>query len=56
VVNADANGYFAYGMPKAGWWGFTSQVLGERKMANPAGQMVPVEEGGVIWVKTIDMR
>jgi cobalt/nickel transport protein len=56
VVNADANGYFAYGMPKAGWWGFTSQVLGERKLPNPAGQIVPVEEGGVIWVKTIDMR
>jgi cobalt/nickel transport protein len=56
VIKSDANGYFSYAMPKAGWWGFAALVTGVRKMPNPAGQTVPVEEGGLIWVRTIDMR
>jgi cobalt/nickel transport protein len=56
VIKSDANGYFSYAMPKAGWWGFAALVTGVRKMPNPSGEQVPVEEGGLIWVKTIDMR
>ncbi len=56
VIQSDASGYFSYAMPKAGWWGFAALVTGVRKMPNPSGQIVPIEEGGLIWVKTIDMR
>jgi cobalt/nickel transport protein len=56
VVTADANGVFAYAMPKAGWWGFAALVDGEQPLANPDGQKVPVELGGLIWVKTVDMK
>ncbi|HEX3499202.1 MAG TPA: DUF4198 domain-containing protein [Stellaceae bacterium] len=56
VIKTDANGYFSYAMPKAGWWGFAAQQTGVRKMPNPSGEIVPVEEGGLIWVRTIDMR
>lgn len=56
VVKSDSTGYFAYAMPKAGWWGFSAIVTGVRKMQSPEGTEVPVEEGGLIWVKTMDMR
>jgi cobalt/nickel transport protein len=56
VIKSDANGYFSSTMPKAGWWGFAALVTGVRKMPGPTGEMVPVEEGGLIWVKTLDMR
>jgi cobalt/nickel transport protein len=56
VIKSDANGYFSYAMPKAGWWGFAALQTGVRKMANPSGETVNVEEGGLIWVRTIDMR
>jgi cobalt/nickel transport protein len=56
VIKSDANGYFSYAMPKAGWWGFAALQTGVRQMANPSGETVPVEEGGLIWVRTIDMR
>jgi cobalt/nickel transport protein len=56
VIKSDANGYFSYAMPKAGWWGFAALQTGVRQMQNPSGETVPVEEGGLIWVRTIDMR
>jgi cobalt/nickel transport protein len=56
VIKSDASGYFSYAMPKAGWWGFAALVTGVRKMPGPSGGQVPIEEGGLIWVKTIDMR
>jgi cobalt/nickel transport protein len=56
VIKSDANGYFSYAMPKAGWWGFAALQTGVRKMPNPSGETVDVEEGGLIWVRTIDMR
>ena len=56
VIKSDANGYFSYAMPKAGWWGFAALQTGVRQMPNPSGETVPVEEGGLIWVRTIDMR
>ncbi len=56
VIKADSSGVFSYSMPKAGWWGFAALVDGPEKMKNPAGRPVDVELGGVIWVKTVDMK
>jgi cobalt/nickel transport protein len=54
VIKADANGTFAYAMPKAGWWAFAALVDGP-KMRNPKGEMVDSELGGLIWVRCRDM-
>jgi cobalt/nickel transport protein len=56
LIKADSSGGFSYSMPKAGWWGFAALVDSEQKMKNPAGKLVSVELGGVIWVKTVDMK
>jgi cobalt/nickel transport protein len=56
VVKADAQGVFAYAMPRAGWWGFAALVEGDAPMKNPKGKDVPVELGGLIWVFTRDMK
>jgi cobalt/nickel transport protein len=56
VVKADANGVFSYAMPRAGWWGFAALVESEQKMKGPDGSMAPVETGGLIWVKAVDMK
>jgi len=56
IIKADANGVFSYAMPKAGWWGFAALCESEKKMKNPKGELVPVELGGLIWVKTVDMK
>lgn len=56
VVRADANGVFAYAMPRAGWWGFAALLDGATPMRNPEGREVPVELGGLLWVRTRDMR
>jgi cobalt/nickel transport protein len=55
VVKADANGTFAYAMPRAGWWGFAALVAADAPMTAPTGASVPVEEGGLIWVNVQDM-
>jgi len=55
VIRADANGVFAYAMPRAGWWGFAALVEGDQKMKSPKGDMVPVELGGLMWVRVQDM-
>ncbi len=52
VVKADANGVFAFAMPRSGWWGFAALLEAEETMANPDGEQVPVEEGALIWVHT----
>ncbi|WP_321334946.1 DUF4198 domain-containing protein [Breoghania sp.] len=54
VIMADANGTFSYAMPHAGWWGFAALVTGEASMTAPDGKAVPVEEGGLIWVRAQD--
>jgi cobalt/nickel transport protein len=51
VLKADAQGVFCYGLPVAGWWGFAALSEGEEKLVNPAGQPVPVELGGLLWVR-----
>jgi cobalt/nickel transport protein len=43
-------------MPRAGWWGFAALVDGDKQMRNLDGRMVDVELGGLIWVKTVDMK
>jgi cobalt/nickel transport protein len=55
VIKADAQGVFSYAMPRAGWWGFAALIDAESPQKNPDGQLVPVELGGLIWVKTRDM-
>jgi cobalt/nickel transport protein len=56
VVKADSQGQFSYAMPKAGWWGFAALVDGDKPMKAPDGKPAGVELGGLIWVKTTDMR
>lgn len=56
VIKADAQGVFSYTMPRAGWWGFAALIPGRQKMKSPTGKMVDVELGGVLWVKTVDMK
>ena len=55
VLKADSNGVFSYTMPRAGWWGFAALVAGE-KTKNPDGKLVDTELGGLMWVKTVDMK
>jgi cobalt/nickel transport protein len=55
VIKADGAGVFSYTMPRAGWWGFAALVAGE-KMKNPEGKLVESELGGLMWVKTVDMK
>lgn len=55
VIKADASGTFAYAMPRAGWWGFAALVEADKPMKSPDGKSVPVELGGLIWVKATDM-
>jgi cobalt/nickel transport protein len=56
VIKADANGTFAYVMPRAGWWGFAALVDGDKPMKSPDGQQVPVELGALMWVRAVDMK
>jgi cobalt/nickel transport protein len=56
MIKADAGGVFSYTMPRAGWWGFAALVDGDEKVQSPAGEMVDVELGGLMWVKTVDME
>jgi len=55
VIKADAGGVFSYAMPRAGWWGFAALVDGDEQMKNPEGQLVDVELGALMWVRTQDM-
>lgn len=56
VIKADASGTFAYAMPRAGWWGFAALVEADAPMTAPDGKPAPVEQGGLIWVKAVDMK
>ena len=56
VLKADERGHFSYTMPRAGWWGFAALVAGDKPLKGPDGKPAPVELGGVIWVKTTDMK
>lgn len=54
-LRADGQGVFAYGIPRAGWWGFAALLEADRAGAGPSGEPVPVELGGLIWVHARDM-
>jgi cobalt/nickel transport protein len=54
VVHGDQNGVFAYGIPRAGWWGFAALTEGDKPMKHE-GKDFPVEVGALIWVKAYDM-
>jgi len=56
VIKADANGVFAYAMPRAGWWAFAALIDGDEKMKNPQGREVDVELGALMWVNCVDME
>ena len=55
VIKADANGVFAYAIPRAGWWGFAALLEGD-SLPGPSGEPATVELGGLIWVHARDMR
>ncbi|MGB5830651.1 MAG: DUF4198 domain-containing protein [Thiohalocapsa sp.] len=55
LIKADANGTFAYAMPRAGWWGFAALLTAPEPMPGPDNAPVPVEQGGLIWVRARDM-
>lgn len=52
VVTSDENGYFTYGMPKAGFWGFAA--LGVGPVSGHDGK--ELSQDAVIWVRTWDMK
>ena len=56
VIKADAGGAFAYAMPRAGWWGFAALVEADKTIKSPAGKDVPLEQGGLMWVRAVDMK
>ena len=56
VIKADAQGVFAYTVPRAGWWGFAVLVEADKPMKSPDGQDVPVELGGLMWIRAVDMK
>lgn len=56
VVKADQSGVFVYAMPRAGWWAFAALLEGDQKLTGPDGKPADVELGGVIWVRTVDMK
>jgi len=56
LVKADAQGEFSYTMPRAGWWGFAALTEGDKPVKGPDGKPAKVELGGLIWVKTVDMK
>ncbi len=56
VIKADAQGVFAYTVPRAGWWGFAVLVEADEPMKAPDGKDVPVELGGLMWIRAVDMK
>ncbi len=56
VIKADANGVFAYAIPKAGWWGFAALIEDGETMKAQDGKDYIIEKGALIWVKAEDMK
>lgn len=56
VIKADAEGVFAYTIPRAGWWGFAALFEADTPLRAPDGQDAPVELGGLMWVRAVDMK
>jgi len=51
-IKADAAGQFAFGIPKAGWWGFAALGAGPQKEYKGK----ELSQDAVIWVKAVDMK
>jgi cobalt/nickel transport protein len=56
IVKADERGVFHYAIPRAGWWGFAALVEADYRLPDPSGADKPVELGGLMWVKAVDMK
>jgi cobalt/nickel transport protein len=52
TIKADVNGVFAFGIPKAGWWGFAALGAGGDLTHNGK----ELSQDAVIWVQTLDMK
>ncbi len=52
VVKTDANGYFTYALPRAGYWGFAA--LGSGPAQSHGGK--DLSQDAVIWVRVVDMN
>ncbi len=55
VIKTDQNGYFSFVMPKAGWWGFSALMEGDKPLKHD-GKDKAVELGAVLWVHTYKME
>jgi cobalt/nickel transport protein len=51
-IRADANGVFALGLPRAGWWGVCALHVGP--LTEHAGK--PLSQDAVLWIEAKDMR
>lgn len=55
VIKADAQGEFAYAMPRAGWWGFAALSEADFTIDHD-GEAKAVELGALMWVHTDEME
>ena len=51
-IKADANGQFAFGIPKSGWWGFCA--LGVGPDTEYKGK--ELSQDAVLWIRAVDMK
>ncbi len=56
VVKTDANGVFAYAIPRAGWWGFSVTLEEDDEVENSQGEMVSIRHGAIMWVRAHEME
>ena len=52
TIKADVNGVFAFGIPRAGWWGFAALGAGGDLKHNGK----ELSQDAVIWVQALDMK
>lgn len=55
VVKTNENGYFSFAMPKAGWWGFSAILEGDKPIPHEEKDK-KVEVGAVLWVHCYPME
>ncbi len=55
VVKTNENGYFSFVMPKAGWWGFSALMDGDKPIRFE-GKDRKVELGAVMWLHAYPME
>ena len=52
TIKADANGTFAFAMPRAGWWGFAALGVGPDKEFEGK----ELSQDAVIWVQATEIK